>query len=311
MYKPLVDLDIAGPRRDYIGYGRNVPKVFWPDNAHVAINFVIAYEEGSEQMKSLGDEENEGMVEIPSSVSSEERDLAVESMYEYGSRAGIWRIQRIFDQLKAPATFFPSAVAVERNPEVGEWIKESDYDICAHGWRWEKAWKLSREEEKRRIEMAVASIEKNCGKRPDGWYCRYGPSVNTRELLIEKGGFVYDSDTYNDDLPYFTKVNGTKHLIVPYSQTLNDGKFVRPQGYSSPRDFYESLKTNLDFLWEEGKTYPKMMSVGLHPRLIGQPLRASVLKDFIEYAQQKTGVWIARRVDIANWWLKHHKEFKV
>ncbi|MFT9847066.1 polysaccharide deacetylase family protein [Aneurinibacillus sp. REN35] len=309
MRKQLIDLDIPGPKRDYIGYGRNIPKVTWPNNAQVVVNFVISYEEGSEHMKPLGDDENEGMVEIPSSMAPSERDLAVESMYEYGSRVGIWRLQRIFDQLKAPATLFPAAVALERNPEVAAWIKESNHDICAHGWRWEKAWRLTREEEKQRIQWAVESIERTCGIRPVGWYCRYGPSVHTRELLIEQGGFVYDADAYNDELPYFVRVKDKEHLVVPYSQTINDGKFVRPQGYSSPKDFYEALKTNLDFLWEEGKTHPRMMSVGLHPRLIGHPLRASALKDFIEYAQQKKNVWIARRIDIANWWLTHHQTF--
>lgn len=309
MDNKLKDLNIPGPKRDYIGYGKNAPKVTWPKNARVAINFVINYEEGSEMSKPLGDNEIEGLVEMPTIMNHSERDLAIESMYEYGSRVGIWRIQRLFDSLNVPATIFACAVAIERNPEVGEWIKERNHDVCGHGWRWEKAWKLSREEEKRRMNLAISSLEKTCGVRPSGWYCRYGPSVNTRELIVEEGGFVYDSDAYNDDLPYFTKVNDKKHLIVPYSQTLNDGKFVISQGYSSPRDFYESMKANLDYLWEEGGTHPKMMSIGLHPRLIGHPLRMEALRDFIEYAQQKEQVWIARRLDIANWWQENYEQF--
>ncbi len=156
------------------------------------------------------------------------RDLSMESVYEYGSRAGIWRLQRLFDKKDVPVTFFADAVALERNHEVAAWLRDSAHEPCSHGCRWEEMWLLSREEEKAHMQAAIKSFEETCGKRPLGWYCRYGPSVNTRELLIEEGGFVYDSDAYNDDLPYYVEVTGTQHLIVPYSLTYNDARFVLP-----------------------------------------------------------------------------------
>ena len=171
-------------------------------------------------------------------------------------------------------------------------------------------WLLSREEEKAHMQAAIKSFEETCGKRPLGWYCRYGPSVNTRELLIEEGGFVYDSDAYNDDLPYYVEVTGTQHLIVPYSLIYNDARFVLPQGYGSPSDFHDLLKRGFDYLWDEGKTHTRMMNIGLHPRLIGQAGRISGLAEFIDYAQNKGRVWFATRLEIANWWNDHHEEFK-
>jgi len=302
----IKELDIPGPKRDYIGYGKNGFQAKWPNGARVVLNIVVNYEEGSEQMKSLGDIENEGFVEFPNSIPNNMRDLAVESVYEYGSRVGIWRLQRLFDELNIPITVFGCALALERNPEVGAWIKEAGHDVCSHGWRWEKVWNLTREKEKSHIAWAVESIEKTCGVKPQGWYCRYGPSVHTRELLVEHGGFLYDSDAYNDELPYYTEANGKRHLVVPYSQTLNDGKFIRPQGYGGPADFVDSLKRTLDYMWEEGETHPKIMSIGLHPRIIGQPSRVSALREFLEYALQKDKVWIARRLDIANHWLANY-----
>ncbi len=231
-------------------------------------------------------------------------------MYEYGSRAGVWRVLRLFDKYGIQITFFVTAVALERNPEVAVWLRESGHEPCSHGWRWEEVWTLSRDEEKAHIDAAVKSIEESCGERPRGWYCRYGPSVHTRDLVVEEGGFVYDSDAYNDDLPYYVEVGGKQHLILPYSLTYNDARFVLAQGHSSPDSFLDQLKRGLDYLWEEGETHPRMMSIGLHPRLIGQAGRTSALRDFIEYAGNKGGVWFARRIDIANWWNEHHLEFE-
>lgn len=302
----LREFEITGPKQDYIGYGRDGIRAKWPGEARVVINIAVNYEEGSEQMKSLGDKENETFVEFNPLMPNHLRDIAVESVFEYGSRVGIWRLQRLFDEFKVPVTIFGCAVALERNPEVGDWIKKAEHDVCAHGWRWEKSWNLTREQEKERIEWAVSSIEKTCGAAPRGWYSRYGPSVNTRELLVEHGGFVYDADAYNDELPYYTSVHGEKHLIVPYSQTLNDGKFVRGQGYGSANDFLDSLKRTFDYLYMEGETHPKMMSIGLHPRIIGQPYRISALREFLEYVLEKEKVWVARRLDIAQHWLKDY-----
>jgi peptidoglycan/xylan/chitin deacetylase (PgdA/CDA1 family) len=239
------------------------------------------------------------------------RDLCAESVFEYGSRAGIWRVERMLTQYKIPITFFACAVALERNREVGAWLREAGHEPCCHGWRWEEVWRLSRQEEAEHIRLAIDSIKETCGERPLGWYCRYGPSVNTRELIVEEGGFIYDSDAYNDDLPYFVDVKGKQHLVVPYSMTYNDGKFGLLPAYGSPADFLDNLKRGLDQLWDEGASHPRMMSIGLHPRLIGQASRIHALREFIEYALKKGGVWFCRRIDIARWWLDHHAEFNI
>lgn len=302
---PLVDQDVPGPRRDFIGYGRHIPKVVWPQGAKLAVNLVVNYEEGSEYSRPAGDNRNEGLGEISYSI-GEYRDLSVESTYEYGSRAGIWRLMRLFDEYGVNCTFYACAVALERNPEVAAYLRESSHDFISHGWRWEEHWLLDRETERRHIAWAVESFQQTLGERPIGWYCRYGPSVSTRELVVEEGGFLYDSDAYNDDLPYVTQVNGTPHLVVPYSLTYND-----LQGDKSPDDFADFCQRGLDELWLEGdRGYPKMMSIGLHPRLVGQAGRISALREIIEHGLGKGGVWFARRNDIARWWLDHYEEFE-
>ena len=279
--------DGPGPRRDVVGYGRHVPKVTWPEGARVAVSIVLNWEEGSEYSKIAGDGRNEGLAEIPYVMEPEYRDLAAESVYEYGGRAGVWRLQRLFDEFRVPVTFFGAAMAFERNPEVAAYLREAGHEPCCHGWRWEEVWTLSRDEEREHMLEAIRSIERTCGTRPLGWYCRYGPSVNTRELLVEEGGFVYDSDAYNDDLPYYTEVGGRRHLIVPYSFTYNDGRYVLPQGFSDPSSFFDQCRRGLDYLWDEGATHPRMMSIGLHSRWAGQAGRTSGLRDFIEYAKEK------------------------
>ena len=307
----LTDRDVPGPKRDYVGYGRRLPRVRWPGGARLAVSLVINYEEGSEYSYAAGDGMNEaGMGELAWASEPGVRDLALESIYEYGSRAGIWRLQRMFDELGIPLTFYACAVALERNQEVADWIREAGHEPCAHGWRWEQVWRLTPEEEKAHIVAAIESIERTVGQRPLGWACRYNPSVNTRELLHEVGGFVYDSDAYNDDLPFYTEVGGDRWLVVPYSIAYNDARFVIPVGHSSPADFLDQLRRGFDYLWEEGATHPKMMTVGLHPRMIGQAGRASALRDFLRYAQDKGDVWFARRIDIANWWNEHAQEFE-
>ena len=304
--------EVGGPKRAFVGYGSHPPKVVWPGGAKVALNLVVAYEEGSEYSLLEGDGRNEGLGEISYVMSPDHRDLAMESGYEYGSRAGIWRLLRFLDEYAIKVTFYVCALAVERNPDVGRAIQEGGHEPCAHGWRFIEHWHLTREEERQHIQWAIESIRKTCGERPLGWYCRYGPSVNTRELLVEEGGFVYDSDAYNDDLPYFTEVKGSRHLVVPYNGLpYNDVRYVLPQGYGSPTDFFDNCKRALDELRREGaQGYPKMMSVGLHPRWVGQPGRISGLRDFVEYALGKGDVWFTRRIDIARWWLAHHEEFE-
>ena len=291
--------------RDLIGYGSKPPAVEWPNGARIAVSFVVNYEEGSENSILDGDPHGETVGESPSPVALGERDLANESFFEYGSRVGVWRILDMFDEYGVDATIFACALALERNPEVGLEVVRRGHEVMGHGNRWEEYYKMSRDEERRAIHEAVASITRTCGERPLGWYTRYGPSVNTRELVVEEGGFVYDCNAYNDDLPYYTQVHGNPWLVVPYSLEVNDYGFWRGQ-LSTPMDFFESARHCFDTLYREGATHPKMMSVGLHCRIIGKPARAAALRRFIEYVRSKPDVWLARRIDIARWWLERY-----
>lgn len=305
------DQSLPGGARNLIGYGPHPPRVKWPDDARVVINLVLNYEEGAEYAVVAGDDRNEGFTEYNiDPIAPPQRDLVSESVYEYGSRAGVWRLLRLFDRYNLQVTVFACAVALRRNPAVADWLARSGHEACSHGWRWSEFWKMTREEEQVEIAKAVADIQRLTGERPYGWNARYGPSVNTRELLLEEGGFLYDSDAYNDDLPYFVEVKGKPHLVIPYTKTYNDVRFVIPQGFSRPSDFGEWCRAGLDYLWEEGETHPKMMSIGVHARLMGQPARAAALRDFIEYALAKPAVKFMRRVDIARWWWEQHHAFE-
>jgi peptidoglycan/xylan/chitin deacetylase (PgdA/CDA1 family) len=293
----------AGPHRDFVGYGEAPPSVQWPGGARVAISLVVNYEEGSEYSLLDGDARNELLGERPHQFPDHLRDLRVESVHEYGSRAGIWRLLRTFSEYDLRTTFFATAVALERNPHVATAATAGRHEICGHGYRWTENWNFTREEERRSIRDAVESIAHTCGQRPRGWCCRNSSTISTRELLVEEGGFLYDSDAYNDDLPYFVEVLGKTHLVIPYDLVHNDIRYVTPPGFASPEDFLRSATASLDCLWREGETTPKMMSVGLHPRWSGQPARTDALRRFIEYALELGDVWFARRVDIAaHWW---------
>ena len=291
--------------RDFIGYGPNPPKIDWPDGARVAVSVVVNYEEGSEYSLLDGDPHRETNSEVPSPLALDERDLANESFFEYGSRVGVWRIMDILGQYRVPATFFCCALALERNPQVGPEIVRRGHEVFGHGYRWEEYYKMDRNAEREAIRKAVESITRTTGERPLGWYTRYGPSLNTRELVVEEGGFLYDSNSYADDLPYYTQVHGKKWLVVPYSLEVNDTKFWRG-GMVNPKDFYDTARNTLELLHSEGATNPKMMSVGLHCRIAGRPARAVALKNFLEYACSLPGVWFARRTDIARWWLEKY-----
>jgi peptidoglycan/xylan/chitin deacetylase (PgdA/CDA1 family) len=289
--------DVPGLPRELVGYGENPPRVRWQRDAKVAVQVVVNYEEGSEKTFAMGDQVNDGMYELPFAV-DDQRDLAVESMYEYGSRAGIWRMFRIFDAAGIPVTFFGAAVALERNPAVAAKLVRRGDEVAGHGYRWSNHYEMNRDEEREAIERAVASIEKTTGSRPLGWYCRE-MSVNTRELVVEEGGFLYDSDSYNDDLPYWTKVHGRTHLVVPYSLVVNDARYILGTGYGSPEHFFETAKACLDRLRNDGDDLGRMMSVGLHPRITGNPARSDALARFIDYAQGLNDVAFMRRIDIA------------
>ena len=300
----------TGPDRDFVGYGRQLPRVRWPGGANLALNLIVNYEEGSEYSLVEGDGRNEGLAEIVYVMPPEHRDLNAESVYEFGARAGVMRLLRVFDEYSLKVTFFAAAVAVERNPDAAAWIRQAGHEPCGHGWRWIDQWQLERDEERQHIERAVTSLAASCGEHPVGWFSRYSASANTRELLVEEGGFLYDSDSFADDLPYFVEVGGRRHLIVPYTLLYNDGRYVLSPGFGSPADFLDTCKRGLDELLREGRGgYPKMMSIGLHPRWAGQAARTSALREFIEYALAQDDVWIARRRDIAQWWTDHHAEF--
>jgi peptidoglycan/xylan/chitin deacetylase (PgdA/CDA1 family) len=291
------DFPVPGPPRELVGYGEHPPKVRWEGDAKVAVQIVINYEEGSEKTFAMGDGENDILYELPFALEGQ-RDLAVETMYEYGTRAGIWRLLRVFDKAGIPVTFFAAAVALERNPAVAQKLARRGDEAAGHGFRWSNHFEMTRDEEREAIRRAITSIERTTGSRPLGWYCRE-MSVNTRELVVEEGGFVYDSDTYNDDLPYWTTVLGRAHLVVPYGLVVNDARYVVPQGFGSPEHFFETAKAHLDRLRDDGDDVPRMMSIGLHPRISGNPARADALARFIDYAQSLGDVWFARRIDIA------------
>jgi allantoinase len=294
--------------RDMVGYGANPPDPKWPGSARLAVQIVMNYEEGSEYSIPDGDGFSEMyLTEVPgASLGPGKRDLIVESVYEYGSRAGFWRLMRIFAERKLPITVFGAALALERNPEAARAIRDAGYEVCSHGYRWVGFQDMSEAQEREEMRKAVASITQTIGERPYGWYCRYAPSENTRRLVVEEGGFLYDADAYNDDLPYWTKVSGKDHLVIPYTLDVNDMKFSVAPGFTSPSGYFEYMRDAFDVLYREGKTQPKMMSIGLHTRLAGRPGRAAALERFLDHVLAHDDVWICRRVDIARHWIASH-----
>ena len=292
-------------QRDFVGYGKTVPQIRWPEDAKIAVSVVVNYEEGSEYSLLDGDSHHETNGEVPSPVPSGERDLNNESFFEYGSRVGVWRLLDLFERYQIKTTFFCCAVALERNPEVAKEIVARGHEVCGHGYRWEEYHSMDRDSEREAIRKTVTSLETTTGQRPVGWFTRYGPSVNTRELVVEHGGFLYDSAGLNDDLPYYVTVKEKPWLVVPYSMETNDARFWRG-GLVSISDFYDYLKDTFDCLYEEGQTHPKMMSVGLHCRIAGRPARSMAVQRFLQYASGFPGVWFARRDEIARWWSEHY-----
>ncbi len=293
--------------RDLIGYADTPPDPQWPGGARLALNFVMNYEEGSEPSVQDGEAFSEsGLTESPGlDPDIRGRDLAAEGMFAYGSRVGFWRLMRLFAERNLPMTVFGCALALERNPRAAAAIQAAGHDVCCHGWRWVKHYALDEPTERSHIARAVESLQRTVGGRPLGWYCRYGPSVNTRRLLVEEGGFLYDSDAYDDELPYWVKVDGRPHLVLPYSLTHNDGKFLRGS-IGTGEQFFAFLRDGFDMLYDEGRTQPKMMSVGMHMRLLGHPARASGLRRFLDYVARKPEVWITHRIDIARHWMATH-----
>jgi len=299
-------MTVAYPR-DLIGYGQNVPNANWPNKARLAISFVLNYEEGGERCVLHGDSESEAFLsEMPGAVPLQGvRNLSMESCYEYGSRAGVWRLLNLFADYQIPLTVFAVAMALERHPDVAKAFVAANHEICSHGYRWLDYQYTDEAEEREHLYKAIDIIKELTGKRPTGWYTgRLGP--NTRRLVAEEGGFLYDSDAYDDDLPYWVKANNQPHLVIPYTLDVNDMRFATPQGFNSGEQFFQYLKDSFDTLYAEGETSPKMMSVGLHCRLIGRPGRVASLKRFLDYVKQHDDVWLCTREQIANHWIKNH-----
>ncbi len=298
--------------RNFVGYGRHAPSVRWPDNAKLVVNIVVNYEEGAEYSIVDGDGRNDGWGEYDYEIAPSIRDLGSETHYEFGSRVGIWRLARLFDRYQVPITVGACAVAVERNPEVASWLVEKDHDVIGHGYRWLEYNRHDVELERQHLRAGIESLERLTGQRPQGWYLRSFPSEHTIDLLIEEGGFLYDSDACNDELPYYlTTTSGRPMLIVPYSKVYNDTRYLLNPTYSTPNAFFESVRAGVDYICDEvdAGLSPRMMTIGLHPRWSGQANRASAVRDIIEYVLEKDGVSFMRRIDIARWWTDHHHEW--
>jgi putative urate catabolism protein len=293
--------------RDLHGYGETPPDPRWPGGARLAVSFVINWEEGGEANVLHGDPAAESAIQdvIGAEPWPGVRHPNVESMFEYGSRAGVWRLLRLFETQAIPVTVFAVGMAVERSPGVVRRMADLGHEICSHGYRWIDYRDVDADTERDHIRLAIRAIESAVGERPLGWYTgRCGP--NTRRLVVEEGGFLYDSDSYADDLPYWTTVADAAHLVIPYTLDVNDMRFVSPAGFGSGEDFFSYLRDSFDVLYQEGAAQPKMMSVGLHTRLAGRPGRAAALARFIEYARSHPDVWFARRIDIARHWHQTH-----
>ena len=289
-----------------IGYGSKDLKIVWPNNARIAVQIVLNYEEGAESCVLNGDKNSEVFLsEIIGAKPIIGRHISMESLYEYGSRAGFWRLHKLFQEKKIPITIFGVGMALEKNPEICKAIKDADYEVASHGWKWIDYQNIKKSEEKKHMKLAIQIHKRIFGERPNGWYTgRCSP--NTRDLVMEDGGFIYDSDSYSDDLPYWETRGKKKQLIIPYTLDNNDMRFATNQGFNTGDHFFTYLKDSFDALYEEGKTNPKMMSVGLHCRLIGKPGRIQSLKKFLDYVLKHEDVWLCKRIDIAKHWIKNY-----
>lgn len=293
--------------RDMAGYGRNPPAAAWPNGARIALQFVINYEEGGENNILHDDAASEAF--LSEIVGAEpwpgQRHMNMESIYEYGSRAGFWRLWRMFKTRELPITVFATATALLRNPQIIPAMKEANWEIASHGLKWIDYRGFTIEDERRHLRQAIAIHTELTGQRPQGWYTGR-TSENSIRLVAEDRGFLYCADSYADDLPYWTDIDGHRQLIVPYTLDANDMRFSTAAGFGAGTEFFEYLRDTFDFLYKEGATSPKMMSVGLHCRLAGRPGRAAAVARFLDHVSAKDGVWVARRADIAMHWVKEH-----
>jgi allantoinase len=296
--------------RDLRGYGENPPHAQWPGGARIAVQFVLNYEEGGEGSVLHGDAGSEQFLsELFNPASYPARHLSMESIYEYGSRVGAWRLLREFERRGLPLTVFGVAMALERHPELTRAFVELDHEIACHGWRWIHYQNVDEATEREHMRIGMQVIERLTGERALGWYTGRD-SPNTRRLVADYGGFEYDSDYYGDDLPFWTRVTRTDgqevaHLIVPYTLDTNDMRFALPQGFATGDDFFGYLRDSFDLLYAEGAEAPKMMSVGMHCRLLGRPGRFRALQRFLDHVEAHDRVWVCRRIDIARHWRSH------
>lgn len=297
--------------RDLIGYGRNPPHANWPGDAKIALQFVLNYEEGAENATLHGDPGSEQFLsEMFNPPSFADRHLTMESIYEYGSRVGVWRLLKEFEKRRLPLTVFGVSMALQRHPELTAAFIELGHEIACHGWRWINHQHMDEATERQHMQTGIEIIRQMTGHAPTGWYTGRD-SPNTRRLLLDHGGFEYDSDYYGDDLPFWMKVRKSDgqvlpHLVVPYTLDVNDMRFAMPQGYSQAEDFFVYLRDSFDVLYAEGETTPKMMSVGMHCRLLGRPGRMLALQKFLDHVQKHDKVWICKRIDIARHWKVQH-----
>ena len=293
--------------RDLVGYNGSYPNPKWPEKAKVAIQFVLNYEEGAENCILHGDKQSETFLSeiIGAAAFENARHMSMESIYEYGSRAGVWRILTLFRERQVPITIFGVAMAMQRHPRPIEQALKDGHEICSHGLRWINYHGVDINTEREHLQEAIEIHQQVCGNRPLGWYTGR-TSENTRTLLSEEGGFIYDADDYSDDLPFWSQLSDKPHLIVPYTLDCNDMRFATAQGFHTSDQFYHYLKDAFDTLYIEGDTAPKMMSIGLHCRLVGRPGRFIGLQRFLDYVLSHEHVWLARRIDIANHWITTH-----
>lgn len=293
--------------RDLRGYGANPPNPDWPGGARLALQIVLNYEEGGENCILHGDSASEAFLSEIVNADAREgvRHMSMESIYEYGSRVGVWRLKRLFDRYEIPITVFAVGMAVERYPEPVQALHEAGHEICSHGYRWVDYQYIDEDTEREHMHRAIRAIHDATGERPLGWYTGRN-SPNTRALVVEEGGFIYDSDDYSDELPFWDYQNGKPHLVIPYTLDANDMRFATSQGFNSGAQFLQYLKDSFDVLYAEGAHTPRMMSVGLHCRLSGRPGRFAALEEFLRYVRSFDDVWLCRRLDIANHWRSHH-----
>ena len=299
-------MDAAYPR-DLLGYGSTPPPARWPGNARVAVQFVVNYEEGGENCVLHGDVASEAFLSeiVGARPIPGRRHLSMESIYEYGSRVGVWRLFDLFRARQVPITVFAVAMALQRNPAVADAALANGFEICSHGYRWIDYQEVPEPVEREHLQRAVEIIRQLTGERPRGWYTGR-TSPNTRRLVVEEGGFLYDADDYSDDLPFWTEVAGQPHLVVPYTLDANDMRFVTPQGFNSGEQFFNYLRDAFDVLYAEGARTPRMMSIGLHCRLAGRPGRFAAVARFLDHVLAHEAVWCCRRIDLARHWREHH-----